>query len=303
MDKSFLYLDKASSFGISVVGCGQLYKEKPEHFLKERKIDCFGLSHIYEGSGVFESMGAGSFSVEAGDSFLLFPGDLHSYGPKPGGYWKELWIFFEGSLIRSLLKDGYLHSRTPLFKAHDTQKIFEMFNRTIEMALYPAEENHRRVPCLLFQILFVLVNFGQSSHSKRQENVIGSIVRNIVENPAAPIDFKTLAQTYGISYSLLRKRFTENTGMSPYRFVNKERIRLASRHLAEGSSVKETAVLVGMDDQYHFSRLFKQTTGVSPKEYARSVAAWSASSQVNPQLISDALKVTGFNNHEIGISP
>ena len=48
------------------------------------------------------------------------------------------------------------------------------------------------------------------------------------------------------------------------------KIRRAMTYLKEGKSVKETAVLLGFDDQNYFSTVFRRIVGQSPTEYVKS---------------------------------
>jgi len=44
-------------------------------------------------------------------------------------------------------------------------------------------------------------------------------------------------------------------------------MKLACQHLAYGTSVQESCFKVGMEDPYHFSRLFKKIMGKAPSYY------------------------------------
>lgn len=298
-DKSFIYLDQASSLGISVVSCGKLLKSKPEHFLHGRQIDFFGLSHVYEGSGTFQSMAGGTYTINSGDTFVLYPGERHSYGPAASGYWKEIWLFFKGSLVEHLQEKGHIVPRHPIFRPQNPHKIKNLLEQIVTIALDDDEAQKKNIPSYLFQVLHELVNFSENIPTKSHVCVVHSIVSKIIADPSQSIDFRKLASDYGFSYSLLRKRFTEITGHSPNRFLKMERIRLAKRLLAEGMSVKMTASKVGIDDPYYLSRIFSRTVGISPKDYSQSVKKWSEEAKKNPDSVSKALKVTGFKDHSL----
>ncbi len=298
-DKSFIFLDNVSSLGISVISCGELLKIKPEHYLKERQIDFFGLSHIYEGSGTFKSLTGGTYSVNAGDTFILFPGERHSYGPPASGYWKEIWLFFKGSLIEHLHDQGHMQPRHPIFRPQNPVVIKRLLDKVIAAAWKDDDYQKKNIPGWLFQTLHELVNFSENVPTKPHVCVIHSIVSNIIADPSKPVDFRSIATDYGLSYSLLRKRFTEITGHSPNRFLKMERIRLAKRLLGEGMSVKMTASKVGIEDPYYLSRIFSRTVGLSPKDYSQYVKQWSQEAKKNPDSVSNALKVTGFKDHSL----
>ena len=62
--------------------------------------------------------------------------------------------------------------------------------------------------------------------------------------------------------------FKSETGSAPIRHLIRIRLEKA-RELLEGGyqgSIQEVAALVGYDDAYHFSKLYKKHYGVSPSQ-------------------------------------
>ena len=79
------------------------------------------------------------------------------------------------------------------------------------------------------------------------------------------IDIPSIAQTIGISPSRLNEIFKLYTAMTPYQYYIKIKINKACRLLEQTDlSIKEAAFTLGFDDQFYFSRLFKQKTGIPP---------------------------------------
>lgn len=78
------------------------------------------------------------------------------------------------------------------------------------------------------------------------------------------------AEICGISQCYFNAMFRAWSGMGPVEYRNRLRITHAQAILRSGSvGVSETAVLVGFEDPFYFSRVFKSITGVSPQEYKR----------------------------------
>ena len=62
--------------------------------------------------------------------------------------------------------------------------------------------------------------------------------------------------------------------MTPYQYYIQLKIHKAESLLEqENITVKEAAHRMGFDDQYYFSRLFKNKTGVSPSEWKKFVSS------------------------------
>lgn len=100
------------------------------------------------------------------------------------------------------------------------------------------------------------------------------IMRAAAEIGAAPLDPATLdraltAAPYNAEY--FRRAFRERIGWTPQKFLELKKMEKAMNILAAGRSVKETAALVGYDDPYFFSRMFKRYMGASPATYQLKV--------------------------------
>ena len=86
------------------------------------------------------------------------------------------------------------------------------------------------------------------------------------------INLSAISDQLGISTSRLNEIFKTYTSMTPYQYYIHIKIHKAEGFLEKGSfSVKEVAYKMGFDDQYYFSRLFKNKTGVSPSDWRKFV--------------------------------
>ncbi len=71
----------------------------------------------------------------------------------------------------------------------------------------------------------------------------------------------------------ISKIFKEKTGDSPINYLIRVRLSKAREMLTEGrGSIRSISAMVGYDDVYHFSKLFKKHYGVSPMYYRKKVA-------------------------------
>ena len=75
-----------------------------------------------------------------------------------------------------------------------------------------------------------------------------------------------------VSYDYLNRIFKEFTGSSIHQHLNKIRVNKAME-LIETTQLNfsEIGFLVGIDDQYYFSKLFKKHVGLTPTDYLKSV--------------------------------
>lgn len=79
---------------------------------------------------------------------------------------------------------------------------------------------------------------------------------------------KKLAKQCGISVRTLERHFQVETGLSPQKWLNNERQCRAIELLRDGSTIKETADVLGYKTQHALSRAFKKYYGVPPKRHS-----------------------------------
>lgn len=80
-----------------------------------------------------------------------------------------------------------------------------------------------------------------------------------------------LAAVCNISEVYFRKLFTKHFGISPKQYIIDVRIQKTKQLLAEGAlSAAAISEKCGFSNPYHFCRLFKQHTGITPSEYRKA---------------------------------
>lgn len=107
-----------------------------------------------------------------------------------------------------------------------------------------------------------------------QDERMGRVVDMILDDPGADYTVDSLAAIAAMSRSAFAERFAESFGRSPMSFVNHVRMQRAAEMLAvDNSSVDEIAKTVGYSSRSHFSRAFKDHSGLPPNAFrAESVA-------------------------------
>lgn len=99
------------------------------------------------------------------------------------------------------------------------------------------------------------------------------VMRWVGENLGKAMRRRDLARVGGVSEAHLQDLFRSGVGISPMEFVLQARLRralelLPSLHLP----IAEVALRCGFSSAYHFSRLFKQRVGCSPRAYRQQVS-------------------------------
>ena len=93
----------------------------------------------------------------------------------------------------------------------------------------------------------------------------------IEDNHADTIRLQDLADLAGLSPAYFCNAFRLTTGMPPHRWQMRARVN-RSKHYLENTDMALSAIAVttGFSDQAHFTRVFRQFTGTTPKAWRRT---------------------------------
>lgn len=92
------------------------------------------------------------------------------------------------------------------------------------------------------------------------------------ERLAEEISVRALAGMVDLSPFHFCRVFKQTTGMSPLRFVTRERIARAQQLIRETThSLTEIGIEVGYANPSHFAQVFRRTLGVMPTEFRHAL--------------------------------
>ena len=101
-----------------------------------------------------------------------------------------------------------------------------------------------------------------------QTAFVGHILRHIQEHLSGDLSLTALSEMVYLNPSYLSRRFKEVTGMNLKDTILKFRMEESCRLLSGTTNrIKNIAAQVGFESAAHFSRIFKQETGLTPQEY------------------------------------
>ena len=88
----------------------------------------------------------------------------------------------------------------------------------------------------------------------------------------AELSLRFLAEKLNVNSSYLSTLFKKETGQTVTEYITQQRVRHA-RYLLENTrlQIQTVAQHCGISDVHYFSKLFKAATGMTPKEYRRSL--------------------------------
>ena len=237
-----------------------------------RVLDEYQLHYIPRGRGLLESDSSGRKEVEAGDFFLLFPGMRHRYCPDKDTGWDEYWVGFRGALADDLFTQPLFTPDQPVIRVPLEERANELFSEILTLL----RTEPAGFMCMISTLITnLLAQIHATSLAEKMDSRVDRAIRQarsaLRERLAESVDMHKLAKELGVSYSWLRRKFREVTGLAPHKYLLQLRLGHAMDILSGSSdcAVKEAAHCSGFEDELYFSRVFKKKTGQSPRNWQR----------------------------------
>lgn len=105
--------------------------------------------------------------------------------------------------------------------------------------------------------------------SARQMERLRQLVEECIDRK---LSIAELSREVGMSESWFFNAFKATAGMTPLKWIQKQRIELAKKALADDAlSIAETSARLGFSDQAHLTRVFRQVEGITPAAWLQSL--------------------------------
>ena len=237
---------------------------------KGRVLNEYQLLYNPEGEGVFESAHCPQTKIKAGDMFLLFPGEWHTYHPNPHVGWKSHWIGFKGRNMDDRVKAGFLTPEKPIYHVGYSAIIEGLYRRAFAAAREEAAYSQQEMAGLVNHLIGKMYSLERNielSRNQQQVDMIDKARWRIRESLESETTIQDIAEELGVSYSNFRKLFKEYTGLSPATYQQELRLLRAKELLSTTDlSIKEIAYRLNFESPDYFSAKFKAKMGIKPSE-------------------------------------
>ena len=233
----------------------------------------FQMIYITSGEGAFTCCGK-KYQVKPGCIMLVTPGIKHAYKPLKETGWKEYWVGFKGAYFSKLLEKGRLSAEHIFFQTGLHDSIISFFNQIFDEVRSQRPLYQLKTCALILSIIAeVLTRERRNEQPNYFEKIVAKAKYLMESNIYSDINLPAISEQLGISTSRLNEVFKTYTSMTPYQYYIHIKIHKAESLLEQdGLSVKDAAFRMGFEDQYYFSRLFKNKTGFSPSDWKKFVA-------------------------------
>lgn len=123
------------------------------------------------------------------------------------------------------------------------------------------------LPLQGFDLLLKQFGYGHAYLPRALGNqTINDLKEFIWANIDQPIRLEQLATLCDLTPTQFQRHFKAQMGLSPYAWLRRLRLEHAMKLLREGKSATQVAHHVGFYDQAHFSKAFKTSFGITPKQ-------------------------------------
>lgn len=252
-----------------VVNCtGQCVMEVPFE-TQDKRQDNY-LLYLYSGELTVWIDGE-SQTLHAGQAIVFYSGRPYRYRSTTGEPILYYWVHITGSKAQDLLRRCGLEDHRPMTIGLQEelvrcfQRLFSEFIRREDCFDLCAGALAAQL-CVLTGRLYARSERRGTAHVDRLTVSLDYIHWNYCEE--IPID--RLAQMEHLSASQYRAVFRSVTGVSPRAYVTMLRMHRARELIVQTSlPFNEIAEQLGYRDPLYFSRVFRESCGVSPREYRR----------------------------------
>ncbi len=260
--------DHGRDFIVSSIG---LEQTRPGHTIGPWVRGKYIIHYVFGGKGTFNGVPVGR-----GSAFLICPNHLHTYVSDTDDPLKYGWISFLGRKADAVLQESGLPLRNHVFDCPWTDEVETLFGALCADRHESCETEDFLKGCFHLLLSFHKKAYRDSPAGGRRGSLRREHVRNAVkfidDQYCHRLSVADVAAATFVSAHYLSNIFKEEMGVSPQQYILHVRMKRAVELLAiDGLSVTAVGISVGYPDVLAFSKAFRKTFGVSPREYRESL--------------------------------
>jgi AraC-like DNA-binding protein len=219
------------------------------------------------------------YNCYAGDTFIIFPGELFSYQADEHKPWHYVWVAFVGHGAAALLDSLGVSREKPVITGSLNPKVRSYYDQLLgcfQSDSLPDLSNLEAggwVRLLLQQ--FGLAERRHEAVKPASDTVIDHVMKQAIQyltlQYTQNISIEHMSNMLGYHRTHLCKLFKQTTGLAPIQYLQKIRMERAELLLDTSMTIDQIASSVGFGDALYFSRKFRKWRGKSPSEYRKAL--------------------------------
>ena len=218
--------------------------------------------------------------------WIIRPNDGHSLHNVPKQTSSHIVLrvsceYLQGFLdhIDNNLYQKLLECTTPLcfpLKTSTANRITDSTYKVFTTSTKDSYESHCTILFLDIFRAFYYQLIKQEKTSTQYSSIVSQLIY-MINNPAnLKKDFRTLIEELNYSYSHINRLFTQETGVSPSKYLKQQRLNYAKQLLTETDlDLNTVASEIGYTSYSHFLVAFQKELNISPSDYRKSQEDYS----------------------------
>lgn len=212
-----------------------------------------------------------TYSIKSGQGFMIFPKQTTTYIADQYHPWEYVWLEFDGLRVKEALELAGLSADAPIYRSNAKD-----LTKELEQEMLYIAQNSSQSPFHLIGHLYLFLDYLTRSSSSRKllqsgklrDFYIKEALSYIEQNFQNNISVEDIAAFCNLNRSYFGKIFRNAVGKSPQEFLISYRMVKAAELLKLTElSVGDIGNAVGYPNLLHFSRAFKNTYGISPRQW------------------------------------
>lgn len=261
-------LERFSDQGLSVMQCGYQISHSG-HVSESRFYERYSVTFILKGKGTYR-IGDRVYELCAGQGFLIVPNIAISYQADVEDPWEYLYVIFCGADSLALLRHAGLNEHSVIFD-------FSLQDDTVSnlFSLYSAvRTDASRGYAAVGHFYLVMSRIVQSALLKKEQkgNYVNRAVAYIEDHYLHNISADDVARSVNLDRTYLYRIFMKKVGCSPASYIRTCKLNRSLELMKQKDmTLSEIAVSSGFYDLSHFSRIFSEVYGMSPRDYRKGL--------------------------------
>lgn len=236
------------------------YREREEGITENILIYCM------EGEGTI-ILNERTYQLKAKEAFCIPAGEKHRYFASNKHPWSIFWVHFKGDMVEHYpLKQ----KQTIEIRSREAEnRIITLFDNLFRVTRRNYTLGNFIYMSQLISLILAEIYFREKTdEASKQNKQVTMMIRYMYKNIHRTLSLDDLVEELGLSKSYISGIFKKYTEKAPIEFFIALKMQEACRQLkATDKYIMEIGQALGYDDPYYFSRIFKKTVGVSPREY------------------------------------
>lgn len=267
-----IYLGRCENSVPYYINCSGYFKiDSWDVSLKRTRLDYY-LIYLVNGVGHY-SIGDETITARAGSMVIFKPHQQQDYYYLASEKAEVYWIHFTGYEAEQLVSELGFGDGIIYHAGIHTEHI-DLFEKIIHELQIKKLNYHNICIGYFLQLLTSLSRKAgalQSGGGKLTDNRMEKVIKTINEEFQLEHAIGYYARICNLSIFQFIRNFKAFTGYSPARYIEKIRIAKARELLHDTNlSISEIAAIVGYQDPFYFSKVFKKASGLTPSEFRSS---------------------------------